>query len=385
MSALGTQRISRLDLSIGRTGTWHAEAWSDEGVVTLGASTLTVGGLSFRGTTKRGGNDAPDAPHAVHEGAVGWEREIAKSTTGVDGTIITSTSSAISYQNDNGVRLRTVLTDLSKRAGETIEQPVDVSIGRHWVVIASRPGEPLRVRDALSALAQGRYVQPWRADPDGVTRFGERSGGVVDVASKTVTRRDMGAGWAEIGADTFADLLPGATWEGAVIGRLIISERPGNLSATVWTRAPSAMTSILRKVGERFPQLIYAQARTYRVGAVASDGRLDLDAPADAPHLPPLSRVEVWGLGGARVKPRVGSLAVVWFRDANPSRPTVIGLEPLANSTPTETSIDADAIKMGGALDNAARYGDKVAIDPVTGVLSFVTSVARPSPSKVTL
>lgn len=369
MSRLGSQLVSKLQASIGRTGSWRIEGWGDQGLALTGRQTLAVGDLQFLGAVLRGDTDAPDAPHWVHVGAPGWDTPIV-------GTL--------SYQNDNGIRLRTVLTDLAKRAGEPIELPPDLTIGKHWCVIASREGETLRLRDALTALARGRYVKPWRVDLDGVTRFGERVMGVADSAAAHVIKRDSAAGWALCGADAFASLLPGATFEGAIVERLVITETPGNLAAEVWTRAPSAMTSILRKVGEAFPALVYGYPRTYRVGAVGSDGRLDLDAPADAAHLPSLQRVEVWGLGGAKVKPALGSLVVVHFRDANPSRPTVIALQPLANSTPTETTIDADALKLGAGEATVIRAGDKIAIDttpgPTLGTVSFIgTSIAAHS------
>lgn len=384
MSSIGAQRISKLQLSIGLTGQWRSEVWCDEGRATLGQSALSVGDLTFNGMTIRGGTDAPDAPHVVHIGGAGWDRPIEKSTTSVDGVTITSTTSAISYQLDAGVRLSTVLRDLARRAGERIEMPRDRTIGKHWVCLASKPGEPLYLRDALAALVKFRYVQPWRADLDGVTRFGERTGSAVDVASVNVIGRDEGVGLAVLGADAFAHVMPGATFEGNRIIRLDIQERPGNLKANIWTRADGPFTRIMRKVGETFPQLVYGHPRTYVVGAVQTDGRLDLDPPVDAPHLPPLSRVEVWGLGGAKVKPRIGSLAAVAFRDANPSRPYVHALEPLANSTPTETSIDADAVKLGDGAAPVVREGDKIAIDmtpgPTLGTISFIgTSVASHS------
>lgn len=369
MSALGTQKVSRLQLSIGRTGSWRAETWCDEGAAPTGALPLTVADLTFKGTAARTGTDAPDLPHVVHVGGIGWERATVP----------------LSYQLDGGVRLSTILRDLSARAGEPIELPAnDVVIGKHWAIVAAREGDPLRLRDALTALARGRYVQPWRVDLDGVTRFGERAGGTVDAAAANVLERDSAAGCAIVGADAFAGLLPGATFEGNPILRLVITERPGNLQAEVWTLAPSPMTSILRKVGEHWPALVYGHPRTYRVGAVATDGRLDLDPPADAAHLPSLQRVEVWGLGGARVRPAIGSLCTVVFRDANPSRPTVIALQPLADATPTETTIDADAVKLGAGAATVIRVGDKIAIDPTPGptlgTISFVgTSIVAHS------
>jgi hypothetical protein len=390
MSALGSSRISKLQFSIGLTGTWRAEVWLDEGLATLGKQTLTVGDLVAVGTTFRGGNDAPDAPHVVHQGAPGWDRELAKDTTAADGVTVTSTTSAISYYLDAGVRVSTVLRDLARRANEPVELPAkDVVIGKHWVCIASRPGEQLYLRDALAALAKSRYVQSWRADLDGITRFGERSGGTVDTWAANVIRRDSAAGLAVLGTDTFRSVLPGATFEGAPITRLVVTEQPSNLEAEIWTRSPSIKSSVLRMVGEAWPQLVYGHPRTYRVGAVQGDGRLDLDPPADAPHLPPLQRVEVWGLGGARVKPRPGSLATVIFRDANPSRPVVVALEPLAQSTPTETAIDADEIGLGAAAGVVVRDGDTIEITipgtpptvVVTGMLGIKEGTAQNPPA----
>jgi hypothetical protein len=385
VSTIGSLRVSRLSLSIGLTGSWRAEVWCDQGTAPFGSLTLTAADLSLKGYAIRSGSDAPDAPHVVHVGAPGWDREMTAGTTTSGGVTITSGAGWLAYQNDAGVRLSTVLRDLSRRAGEPIELPPDVTIGDHWTVIASRPGEPLYLRDALNALAVGRYVAPWRVDGDGVTRFGPRAGGVVDPASVNVIRRDMGAGLAVCGGDTFASILPGATFEGATIDRLVITERPGNLQAEIWTRAPSPFASIRRKVAEWFPALVYGYPRTYRVGAVQSDGRLDLDPPQDAPHLPPLARVEVWGLGGAKVKPRPGSLVAVCFRDANPARPYVHALQPLALSTPTETTISADTVKVGDGFARAVREGDTYTLGTATGVLTFVSTPDTNGASKVSV
>lgn len=367
MSALGSSRVSRLQLSIGLTGTWRGEAWLEQGIAQLGKVALSVGDLVAHGTAVRGGNDAPDAPHLVHMGAPGWDRPMAKSTTAADGVTITSTTSSIAYHLASGVRVSTVLRDLARRAGEPIELPSpDVVIGPHWLCFASREGEELHLRDALAALVKGRHVQPWRVDLDGVTRFGERTGAAVGTSAVNVLRRNEAAGFAIVGADTFSAIMPGAIFEGARVVRLVITERPGNLQAEIWTRAPTVKSSVLQMVGEAWPQLIYGHPRTYRVGLVHGDGRLDLDPPADAAHLPPLSRVEVWGLGGARVKPAIGSLALVSFRDASPARPVVMGLEPLASSTPTEIALDADELGLGAAAAVVIRHGDYVALDTTT-------------------
>lgn len=352
MSALGNAKVHKLTLSYADTGDWRAEVWLDEGAqAPQGEQVLMIGDVEFRGHVTRGALDRPDLPHAVHVGAPGWDIEA---------------TSPIAYQSDVGVRLSTVLRDLATRAGQAIELPGDVVLGPAWSVVATRPGSPLRIKDALAALARGRYVGPYRVDPDGVTRFGARIGVEADGGALNVLRRNSAAGYAVVGADAFASILPGNLFEGATISRLVINEQPENLEAELWTRAPSMATSILRKVGDTFPSLIYGHPRTYRVGAVGGDGRLDLEPPQDAPHLPRLARVDVWGLGGAQVTPLVGSLAVVVFRDANPGRPIVIALEPLRASTPAAITLDAAALDLGAAFAPVLRSGDYVALDTIT-------------------
>ena len=236
MSTLDGAPVRSLALVWPRAGAWRADVTLEGGALgatapAIGARvTLTVGGASgsvtFVGTALHSGLDAPGLPHVVVVGALGWE---------------TLATAPVSYQADAGVRLSTVLRDLAARAGETVEQPADRIIGEAYALHASRYAQPMRLRDALAALASVGALGPWRADPDGTTRFGARAtdGAAVSVRA-TVLRRDSGVGLTVLGIDDPSGLAPGmvvsvgASGETAAIGRLVVIESSGKLEAEAW-------------------------------------------------------------------------------------------------------------------------------------------------------
>lgn len=325
MSDLAGQRASSLTLHIPETGSGRADIVLTGGAVpAIGARlTLTASDLPFVGTVLRADNDAPDKPHVVLVGGIGWETPIVGTPP--------------SYQNDSGVRRSTVLKDLAKRAkssampsGEPIELPSgpDIVIGKAWSCPAAPPGNVLRVRDALSALYEQGFAPVWRVDPDGVTRFGARVGAAV-TARATQLKRNAGVGFTSYGVDGVKAFLPGNIVEGVPIRKLVIAETAGSLSVQVWGDARLTLRSrVLRIVAEAFPALTYGYPRTYQVAGVGADGRLDLAPPTDAPHLAALPKVEPWTPYGITVTPVIGSLVIVGFRDALPSRPFVLGYAP---------------------------------------------------------
>lgn len=359
MSTLGTQRTHRTSLHYPDSGGWRADVILESGASpAVGARlTLTLADLACVGTVLTSGDDITGSateharPHAVVVGGIGWETALADPPH---------------YQNDNGVRLSTILQDLARRAksdalpgGEPIELPPDLTIGDHWSCPTARPGEYLRVRDALAHLFEQGFVLPWRVDPDGVTRFGPRKGGAV-TARATVLRRDLGVGLRVVGLDSPAAFLPGNTLEGAPIRRAVFLETAGALTADVWSDARLTFRSrVLRIVSEAFPALVYGYPRTYIVEAVGGDGRLSLRPPADAPHLRALPKVEAWAPYGMRLTPAVGSRVVVGFRDANPARPFVLAYEPVASPGPA----------LARVTDHAGRfYIDSTALSVATAV-----------------
>ncbi len=359
MSNLSGLLVSRVELHVPKFGSWRADVTIAGGVeAPTGDVLLTVGDLELHGTVQRSGLDGPGKPRATVIGGAGWEDVLA---------------APMSYQSDAGVRLSTILRDLSTRAGEPIEQPTDRTIAERFAAPAGT-----RHRDVLAALQRGGYVPAWRVDPDGVTRFGARAGATVTARADEM-RRDAALGIVTLGIDSPASFLPGGVLQdGSVIERIVVRETAGKLEADAWVSDASVRASVLRMVAEAFPVLVYGYPRTYHVAAVLDDGRLDLEAPPDQRrYLPELQAAEQWSLGGAIVTPAVGAEVLVAFRDADPTRYVVLGWAP---GVP-------DALALGGDDDpwspsdeagRVVRYGDQIVFPlgslgtltalPVTGV-----------------
>ena len=219
MSTVGTAHAHTLRLTVPQYGQWRLDAVLEGGAAPAEGATVSalVGDLALTGRVLRAGNDAPDRPHVIVIGGLGWERPLA---------------TPVAYQSDAGIMLSTVLRDLATRAGETIEQPADVPIG-----LAYATGSRRTVRDALTAIVAAGYAQPWRVDSDGVTRFGARTGGTIS-ARATVIRRNLGVSLRVVGIDSPAAFLPGNVLvDGdASIGitRLVVDEATNRLEVEVW-------------------------------------------------------------------------------------------------------------------------------------------------------
>jgi len=140
---------------------------------------------------------------------------------------------------------------------------------------------------------------------------------------------------------------------------------------------PAPHTSILRIVARHFPSLMFGYPRTYKVAAVRSDKRLDLVPPEDARELPELDGVEQWGLG--LITPAVGASVLVYFRDANPSRPVVVGWEHGADHERIDL-LENDDAAVADPTGRFIRYGDSVTIPgPSGGATGAVAPGAPPS------
>jgi len=218
MSTLGTLTLERLMLAYPRFGSWRADCVMSGEEAPTGPLTLTVGDLTLVGSVLRSGLDATGKPHAVVVGGIGWERPL---------------SSPLSYHADVGVRLRTVLTDLTRLSGEPMEQPTDRALDLGFCAVASTPRAPVRLRDVLASMHRCGFVDKWRIDPDGVLRFGARVGAAV-TARATVMRRNLGLGMRLVGIDGPLAFLPGAIVDGATVRTLYVEETSGKLQAEAW-------------------------------------------------------------------------------------------------------------------------------------------------------
>lgn len=378
MADVNGQLAESVRLVVPRYGSWRAEVILSSGGAPTGPVTLTVGGTSFAGTVFEGGDDTADRPSLTIVSGIGWEQPL---------------TAPLSYQTDTGVLLSTVLADLSALAGETIVQPPDTTLGSHFEAIPE--SRCTRLRDVLDGLRRSGKLGRWWIDPDGSTRFGIRTG-VEATARATNLRTNASLGLRIVGIDTPEPFLPGNTIDGAVIDRLVVIDEPGEEVAELWTitpedsnPTPTIRESVKRMVASEIDRLRYAYPRTYIVAAVKADKRLDLVPPPDVPSLPELENVERWALG--EVTPALGSEVLVFFRDADQTRPVVVGLAASATliDLTLQTTTDLDLLGGTGArLDavsgapasiiignplaappplNAARRTDTVAGGVITG------------------
>lgn len=330
-----------------------------EGEIPSGVVTLTKGALSFRLGVLRADFDAVDRPHAVLVPGVGWLNLI---------------ESPISFQADNGVRLLMVLRKLAALSGEPIEYPADSEIGTHYGCVASRPGEPVRIVDALNDLARHGYCQNWRVDTDGVLRFGERApAAVTDRATQIVKNR--GLGFVTYGLDDPAQFVPGNTLEGEAIDRVDFREKDGKLEADVFvTESTSPIRDMVRRM---VAHELGDRCRTYVVATCHADGRCDLIPPSDAQHLPELANVEQWLLGGITFNAPSGSLAIVERRDARDSRPIITGFKRSDGTSFPPIARQGDMTQAGG-IGQMINFADLTG-SPLT-FLVMVNGAPEPLP-----
>lgn len=220
MSTVAGLPIDRVELNVPLRGAWHADMTLTSGAPPTGQVHLVIGELDMLGTVldDQAGNDAPDRPHLTVVGAPGWDRLLLR---------------PLSYRADSGVRLASVLADLATLAGEPIEQPTSRSIGTSFCAVASSTRAVVRLRDVLATMQRSGHVEPWRVDPDGVTRFGDRVG--VEVSSRAIEMsRNAAVGMRRVGIDDPSDFLPGNTLGGTTIQRLVVREREDAREALIW-------------------------------------------------------------------------------------------------------------------------------------------------------
>ncbi len=299
------------------------------------------------------------------------------------------------YENPAGVLLSAVLGDVAKATrrdaanastGETVALASDRSLGTLYV-----PGSGPAAR-LLRELAG----ELWWIDSAGVTQVGPRAATTIRSAA-TVADRIGSAGFLEVATEDPAAWTPGARFTGATVADTItvsfarfslLNERLRVEVLTTGMRAASngpttsdrAMAALRAIVRAEDPRRLYHGLYEYAVAS--ADGATFDGTPVDPSAAPRLPRRVPYrpSLAGSTCVPKPGALAIVAFVNGDPSRPVCLGFDATA---PASVTMTGDAVDIGPALGPATRYGDAVAIDPITGVLSFVPSIARPVVSTV--
>ncbi len=221
MSNLGKERIQRVELQYARTGTAWARVSTVANAVPAGPALLTVGDLVLAGTVLpgRGGEDSPSSWTGIWVNGAGWDTVLPQRAP---------------YQNDSGVRLKSVLTDLATDCGVSVTLPTDAPMGTHWSrATHAGNGTPRTGRDELAILVRRGYLPTWYVDAAGITRFTLRTSGAVTAAAR-VLDRTLTRGRRLIGTESVAAFVPGGTFEGVIIDRVIVREDGGKLTVETW-------------------------------------------------------------------------------------------------------------------------------------------------------
>lgn len=219
MSLLNGRRTTDLELMIPQAGGWVATGHLESGdPLAAGQATLVLGDISLVCAVLpgRGGADAPSRPSFVVAGGAGWQTPLPAP----DGA----------YASPSGVRLRTVLADLARAAGELYDAPADATLGPAYGWTAGTT-----VDAVLAELVARGALAPWRVQPNGRTSFTPwPSIGAADKLGQIIDRR-LARGVREVAlTNAVARWLPGATVEGVTIRRVTFKETSNELRALVW-------------------------------------------------------------------------------------------------------------------------------------------------------
>lgn len=360
MSALGTTQALSVTLMVPVSGCARADVLLDDGPLPSGKTTLTIGDLKFSVGVLRSGFDDTGRPHAIVVAGLGWQSFLA---------------SPISFSSPAGVRLSTILSELSRRAGETIDAAsyTDKTLDEHFEASATRPGEPVRCADVLNDLVKSGFVgsPQWRVDPDGVTRFGARTPVAVAVRADAI-RNDASVGITTYGVDAPASFLPGNTVDGQTIGRIVVRDDKGKLELDVYTpvagkAAPTVRDLLQRIVGGGNAERV---STSYVVHSVNGDGTLNLAPATDSKHLPEIKDCEQWTIGGIKFTPVPGQEVAVLYRGARRTRPIAFAFKLAAGPFPGAARI-GDSVHV---LLPPAVFSGTIGGVPATGVLTFPTT-----------
>lgn len=359
--ALNGFRVISGRVTFPRWGAWTADvvmATSEPITPAPGAATVTVGGLTAKGTAlpNRMASFSGSRSALVVGGFGGWRKTLP----------------ARGYSHPSGLLMSAVLNDAARECGETIAVTGDHIIGSGYVRRGGRPDD--LAEHVLRDLLGGH----WWIDLDGTTRNADRNGSPIK-SPFTVESWSGSKSKFKIATENYEDWLPGRTFSAPTVTTTqtistttIVAENDGLVRLDVLTdtttddRIQDQLRHIIRDELARYG---FAALVEYVVQAGTPDSA-DLQIADPSTGWPSLLTVPMFpGLLGEKVTPTPGTHAVVAFLNGDPTRFRLMHLDGI----PLLATIDASTfVKIGAGALPAARAGDLAA-----GIWPIIPSQAK--------
>lgn len=341
MSTLGTIAIASGTVQLPAWGVGWADLELAEAETLSGAVTLSSGDRTWQCTVVSGGPYLNRARYRVAIGSGTWGQVLPEK----------------SYANDAGVKTSKVIDDAARACGASIAAPPAERLGAHYV----------RVKAPASRALTKTIGNDWYVDDAGVTQFSARPAGTYD-GDATLVRYDEAAAIAEYHTTSLAGFNPGVSFGGLTASDVEISLGTKATKVTVYgqrqaSRVSGALAALIEQL---MPDLRYYGSYEFRVVS-QDENRLNLQPTRAVFGLPELTRVPVrYGVPGWKSTVEQGSLAVVTFVNADPSRPAVVGFDDPSSPgwIPASTTVSVSGaltVNTGDATVNASGDVDVTA------------------------
>lgn len=334
---------------------------------------LVVENMTFSVAIIRG-NISGDVGRYLVSGRPEWDKPIPSRKTNAERSVAS-------------VPLQTVLSKLlldvfGASWQSLVVLPPAARLGEHYERPGTNGDVTITGRELLALLKL-----PWYVRNDGVTIFGTRESGTVKPSdTPLVSYRNDALGLRTIMTEDPAAFVPGLTFEGEVIGEVVYSITPEDITTYTWPRKTSNefYNAVKTALWRMFPKLFFQGVYEYTTAGLASSGRHDLRSTGSR-WLPDITLASFWtGAAGHRVSLPIGTRVGVAFMNSDPSRPVMVCIEPITSTeigtqhlpidslfaatnsisltATTAATIDAAAVNLGGAHASVVRSGDMVVL-----------------------
>jgi hypothetical protein len=350
-------RVSALRLVVDNVGPWFAELDLETDPGLSGRVKIKLGDLELTGTVipQQDGTFGVQQKCRVVGGAGGWGKLLAPKP----------------YHNDSGIKARLIAEDAAREVGETLGgfTPAAERVGVDYV----RGHEQL----AASVLEQVSGGVAWWVDYAGVTQVGPRPATPLDASAYEVLAFDPRSRLATLAVDN-----PSSVKIGSIISErleapqtvrdLELTLTGGKLRVVAWCGGSESeagrLGALFRAIAQRVTDAPLIGKYRYRVVAMASDGRVELQAVRKGAGLPDVKPISQWpGVAGTHADLTPGAEVLVEFIEGDRSMPIVTAYAGKggAGFIPVQLYVGGDS------GPEAARNGDAVKVSP--GVAQTIT------------